>query len=181
MNITKRSRRLTSLGVALGLAVAIAVPTMASAATGLEATPTVSNAPNTAQYDAQLQALAGTQTEAEIHQVEWSGGQVYLLVDGATGKVTAAYKPNSRVHTDALSFSSPGCTSTSLCMTTTSSVPYGYTGTGSLSGRWGPLKRFAAGDREAYINYGGHQYSFPPDGFIVFGSHPVTITRIQRL
>lgn len=181
MNTTRRSRRLASLGVSIGLAVAIAVPAMASASTGLEATPTVNNAPDTAQYDAKLEALVGTQTEAEIHRVEWSGGQVYLLVDGASGTVTAAYKPSSQVHTDALSFSGPGCTSTSLCMTTTSSVPYGYTGTGSLSGSWGPLKRFAAGNREAYINYGGHQYSFPPDGFIVFGSHPVTITRIQRL
>lgn len=181
MNITKKSRRLASFGVALGLAIAIAVPATASAATGLRASPTVSDAPDTAQYDAQLRALVGTQTDAEIHQLEWSGGRVYLLVDGTSGKVTAAYKPSARVHTDALSFSGPGCTSTSLCMTTTSSVPYGYTGTGSLSGSWGPLKRFAAGNREAYINYGGHQYSFPPDGFIVFGSHPVTITRIQRL
>lgn len=181
MIIRNRARWFASIGVGLGLAVALAVPTTASASTGLQATPTVSNAPDPSAYDAQLHALAGTQSDAEIHRIEWSGGKVYLLVDGDSGKVTAAYKPSTRVHTLALSFSSPGCTSTSLCMVTTSSVPYGYTGTGTLTGSWGPLKSFAAGNREAYFNYGGKQYSLPPDGFISFAGHPKTITRIQRL
>lgn len=136
----------------------------------------VSDAPD---YRAELEAIAGTQTPQEIDAIASSGEAVQILVDSATGEVLAALEPEQVMSPFALSPVGPGCTTTSLCMRTTSNVPYGYTGSGSLNGTWGSINKVTPGNVSGAFTWNGLRNAFAANVTANLTS-PVTVTKIER-
>lgn len=85
---------------------------------------------------AKLKSLVGTQTPAEIEQIQRQGalGKNVQVLYAEDGTITAAYVAASpKVSVRAVSPVGPGCTKTSACVRTKQGVPYGFTGKGVLS------------------------------------------------
>ncbi|TCK61223.1 hypothetical protein [Curtobacterium sp. PhB136] len=126
--------------------------------------------------DARLAALRGTQSPEAFEKIVDRGGNVQALVDPDSGEVLAAYTASTR----ALTPVTPGCTTTSACMTSSTGVPYGYTGTGTRTGTWKNIVRVAAGDRRtSYSASNGAAYNYSA-GVAVSWSKPVTVVKISR-
>lgn len=159
-------------------AVTVAGPAAASeSSSGLE--PVAAERVASRDYVPYLEYLATHQTEDEIDEVMASGGPVELLVDSANGEVLAAFDPGTVMTPFALSPVGPGCTSMSLCMTTSSSIPYGYTGTGTTSGTWGSIKQVKTGDRSGAFTWNGIRNAYGANTTANLTT-PVTVSKIER-
>lgn len=129
---------------------------------------------------AQLELLANYQSAREIARILRSPGEVEILVDSDTGDVLSAVELDGLILPFALSPLGPGCTTTSLCMTATTNVPYGYTGTGTLSLTWSSIKQVKTGDRRGAFTWNGIRNEYRAN-VIANLTTPVTITKIERL
>lgn len=170
-------------GAAFVLAAVFAVSVPAFAAPDSASLTAVSAAPQTTSagldYRAQLEAIASTQSPEQIAAIASSGGHVEILVDSGTGRILAAVKPATAVTPFVLSPIGPGCTTTSLCMTTTTNIPYGCSGSGSLTGTWSSIIRVTPGNVSGSFDWNGLRNSFAA-GVVVNLTSPVTVTRIAR-
>jgi hypothetical protein len=124
-----------------------------------------------------LEQVGATQTERDITAVRQQGGAT-LLTDPDTGRVTAAVSRRSALGR-ALNPIGPGCSYTSLCMRSSSNVPYGYSGTGARSGTWRSISDTRAGDRRSRPEWRGGAMTLSAGEVNYFG-RPVTMTRISR-
>ena len=103
-------------------------------------------------------------------------GNVQALVDPNDGSVLAAFRSSTR----ALTPVGPGCTTTSACMTSSTGVPYGLTGSGTKTGTWKNIVRVAAGDRRtSYSASNGAAYNYSA-GVTISWSRPVTVVKVSR-
>ncbi|WIB15826.1 hypothetical protein DEJ34_01480 [Curtobacterium sp. MCPF17_050] len=126
---------------------------------------------------ARLEQVGATQSEGDIAAVRQQGGAT-LLTDPDTGQVVAAVSQRSALGR-ALNPIGPGCSTTSLCMRSSSHVPYGYSGTGSRSGTWKSISDNRAGDRRSRFEWRGGAMTLSAGEVNYFG-RPVTMTRISR-
>lgn len=126
-----------------------------------------------------LEDLSKTQTDDEIENIIAAGGPVELLVETETGEVLAALNPSTVLSPFAITPVGPGCSTTSLCMTNTSNIPYGYQGTGSLNGTWASTKQYKTGNRSGAFTYNGLRWAHASLTTINLTS-PATITKIER-
>jgi hypothetical protein len=128
-------------------------------------------------YTEMLWSLAGSQSKQEIDRIANSGHKVQLLVDPKAGKILAAIDTERTITPSALTRLGPGCSTTSLCMM--NDVPNGYIGTGSLSGTWRSVYRYATGDRIGTFRYNGLDWTHA--AYITINlTTPETITYIAR-
>jgi hypothetical protein len=164
----------------LALGVALVAPDSASAltsaTTGREADEFIAAMHQTGAEAAttrQLFALDGQQSVQDIDRIVESGLPATVLVDADTGETVAAI-----AKARALSLVGPGCSASSLCMST-GSIPYGFTGTGARTGSWKSIRTVKAGDRRSAFNWNGLQNTYAK-GVTVNLTKPVTVTKIQR-
>ena len=171
----------TAATVVIGSSLIATGAATAAPAHGLQPVSSATSSASGGDYTDQLEKLVGTQSPNEIHAIATSGGKVQVLVDSSTGKVIAALKPATNPFTGmALSPVGPGCTLTSLCMKTTSNLPYGYTGTGSLSGTWSPIHSVTGGDHAArFTQSSGLRIAYAA-GVTATYTTSVTIVLIER-
>ncbi|SBN63673.1 hypothetical protein GA0004736_2611 [Curtobacterium sp. 9128] len=164
---TLKSKLITIAATAIVVTGAAVTPEAAFATTGAE---------GYAAIDARLAALQETQSTADAERILASGGNVQALVDPDTGEVLAAFRSSAR----ALTPVTPGCTTTSACMTSSSGVPYGYTGSGTRTGSWKNIVRVGAGDRRtSYAASNGAAYNYSA-GVTISWARPVTVVKISR-
>ncbi|MGK5440435.1 hypothetical protein ACSNN7_01185 [Micromonospora sp. URMC 105] len=128
-------------------------------------------------YTQMLWSLVGSQSEEQIDRIAKSGHKVQLLVDSESGKILAAIDTENTITPFALTPLSPGCSTTSLCMW--NSVPNGYIGTGSLSGTWSSVYKYATGDKIGTFRYNGLDWTHNPYTTVNLTTRE-TITYIAR-
>ncbi|WP_146236655.1 hypothetical protein [Curtobacterium sp. MCBD17_030] len=129
-----------------------------------------------AAVDARLATLEGTRSPAELNRILTGGGAVQALVDNESGDVVAAFRATTRTLTPV----SPGCTTTSACMTTSAGLPYGLAGSGTRTGSWKKIVRVAAGDRRtSYAASNGAAYNYSA-GVSIAWKNPVTVVKVSR-
>jgi len=128
-------------------------------------------------YTEMLWSLAGSQSEEEIDRIANSGHKVQLLLDPKAGKILAAIDTERTFTPSAFTRLGPGCSTTSLCML--NAYPNGYIGTGSLSGNWPSVYRYATGDRIGTFRFNGLDWTHNPNTTVNLPT-PETITYIAR-
>lgn len=169
----------TVAATGIALVVAIAAPATA-AVSGSLAPIDGTSAPTQTDYRAKLENLSNEQTAQDIATIMASGGHIEVLVDSATGRELAALKAGpDGIAPFALSPVGPGCTTTSLCMSTANSIFYGFTGTGALGGSWSPIIRVTPGNTKGSFDWNGLRNTYAA-GVVVNLTSAVTVTRISR-
>lgn len=158
------------------IAIAVAAVVAAGVALSPQAASAADSASTYQQVDARLATLAQTQSQSEAERILDGGGNVQALVDPNDGSVLAAFRSSTR----ALTPVGPGCTTTSACMTSSTGVPYGLTGSGTKTGTWKNIVRVAAGDRRtSYSASNGAAYNYSA-GVTISWSRPVTVVKVSR-
>lgn len=96
-----------------------------------------------------LKAQEGVQTQESIEATSALASptvHVEKYVDEA-GEVISAVAVSKPLHSRAVWWESPGCSSTGACLTV-NGRKLGYNGTGDLSGSWSKVSRISAGNRD---------------------------------
>lgn len=104
---------------------------------------------------AELQDLAGEQGQAEISTIVNSKKPADLLVDDNDQVIAAAYDTTESIGVRAISIRFPGCGVYDACAKSTSGVPNGFYGTGSLRVNLRSIAKISAGDRLTTFWTGG--------------------------
>jgi hypothetical protein len=123
------------------LVLGVAGPTMAAtpsseASSSASIAPLGAGEPTSQPNDAvmaRLNALRGTQGDAEIQAILTSGKPSESLFDSTSGKYVAAYLTEATVSLFTITPRGPGCATTDACAYSGGTIPYGYSGTGSLA------------------------------------------------
>jgi len=130
-----------------------------------------------------LKSLVGTQTPAEIEQIQRQGalGKSVQLLYAEDGTVTAAYIATSpKASVRAVSPVGPGCTRTSACVRTKQGVPYGFTGKGTLSTKIPNAISGYAGYDGLSTNFWNGNTAYVARPGVTVNLPSVTMTKINR-
>ena len=131
----------------------------------------------TQQVVAVLEQVGAAQTDDDIAAVRQQEGAT-LLTDPDTGHVVAAVSGRSALGRTVNPIG-PGCSTSSLCMRTSSNVPYGYSGTGTRTGTRKSIAENRAGDRRSRFEWVGGSMTLLAGQTNFFG-HPVRMSKISR-
>lgn len=185
-----KMRNAAVTGAILGAVVfGVAAPSFASGSTSTAGSGVIANGPGTRSVSAnadaavlaKLNALKRTQPAAEVQKVLDSGKPVQSLFDPVSGKYVAAYADGSRMMKPlTISPRGPGCAVGDACAITTSSVPYGFYGTGSLPIYVPSAHKAEAGSRLTTFWYSSTHGIYIQAGNTVTLSSPRTFTKITR-
>ena len=149
-----------STGLVLcALLLAPAAPSFAESPGTLTPAPVGAPSPADDAEMTRLQALVGTQTQAEIQAIIAAGPSMTLF-DPETGGVSAAYptedpSPISRM----ISMRGPGCGGGDACAMS-GTIPHGWYGTGSLTINTTGVTKISAGSYVSTFWYSGSQGIF---------------------
>ncbi|MET7949655.1 hypothetical protein [Micromonospora sp. NPDC005324] len=176
MNIRRHLRNAAGALAATVLAFSILGigATSASASDGLSPSKELTQV---VDYRETLWSLVGSQNEEQIDKIAKSGHKIELLIDPEAGKIVAAIDTERTFTPAALTRLGPGCSTISLCML--NGYPNGYTGTGSLSGNWRAVYKYATGDKVGTFRYNGLDWTHNPYTTVNLTT-PETIVFIAR-
>jgi hypothetical protein len=180
----KRIARVTITTVA-SLLLAMGTATAANAATPTLQPRTTSGSQETTDTRGQhlkneLEQLAKTQTLAEAQAIWDTPGPTTGYFDDQGNLLAAEPTPDASVSIFAIAPVGPGCTTTSACIINTSSVHYGYDGTGSLAISVANSQTLEAGSiSTVYTRDDGATYAIDATKEAVLAT-PGTIVNIAR-
>ena len=127
-----------------------------------------------------LEALRGTQSEAELQELATSEATAVLLYDMATGTYLAGYEETEpEASTMAISPRGPGCATGDACLTVNKTQNYGYYGSGSLSSFWSNVTRIGSGNLTTTFWYNNAGTFLAPNKTMLLGQ-PATFNKITR-
>ncbi|MBG6226765.1 hypothetical protein IWX63_003367 [Arthrobacter sp. CAN_A2] len=137
------------------------------------------------QAKERLEKLKGTQSQKEIDKIVASDDPATVLIDVATGNVTAAELKDSNAIQPLTYQVGPGCTTTSVCVI--GNTYYGFAEPGVISGTWSGAYTFQTGVWTTSLGYKPSTFAAPiytafigpgKTGFFSDG-RSVTLTRVS--
>lgn len=121
-----------------------------------------------------------TEDPAEIEAIVNSGKPTEVVRDLETGEVLAAQYAPLVLDTQKLKSTSPGCNGNGKDLCMLGKNYYGFTGTGSLSGKWKSIGGYSTGNKQGRLKYGSKWHPWSKKNQTIYFPTRGTISGVAR-